>query len=229
MSVRVVRGISLRDVVAALVLIGALALGAGLPARLAAQDFVEVADGAYRLAEPEPVADFRLTDHRGKVFDRASLRDRWSFLFFGYTHCPDLCPTTLAVFAAVQRRLLERGDAMDATQFVFVTVDPGRDTPEVLAAYLPHFGGDLVGASGEPAELARLAGPLGVVHGRSGPASGDAYLVDHSSAALLIDPHGRLHGIFAAPHEVAVMLQGFDAIRAGETAPATSAASAAAH
>jgi protein SCO1 len=177
-----------------------------------AEPFIEVATDAYVLAVPEPIAPFRLVGHDGKPFDNAALQGRWTFLFFGFTHCPDICPTTLAVFNEIHRALRERGGAGDV-RFVMVSVDPARDTPQVLAKYVPAFNPEFLGLTGESAEIARLTDGLGVKYARSPGPTPDNYFVDHSSSVLLADPQGRFRGVFAAPHVPKNMLQGLQEIR----------------
>ncbi len=146
------------------------------------------------LPEPRPLADFALSDQRGQPLTREDLRGRWTLLFTGFTNCPDVCPTTLATMAELDRRL-----ARPDLQFLFVSVDPGRDTPEVIASYLAHFGPGLIGATGPRAEIERLTSGLGLAQVLN-PGVGDDYTVDHSTAFVLIDPESRLAGYFSAPH-----------------------------
>ena len=146
------------------------------------------------LPEPRALPDFALVDQSGRPFDRKRLDGRWSLLFTGFTHCPDVCPTTLALMAELNRRV-----ARDDLQFVFVSVDPERDTPEAVARYLAHFDAALVGATGERAQMERLTAGLGLAQVRN-PGGGDEYTVDHSTAFVLVDPEGRLAGYFSAPH-----------------------------
>ena len=103
------------------------------------------------LPEPRPIADFEFLDEDGRPFERKNLEGQWSLLFTGFTHCPDVCPTTIALMAELRRRI-----SRDDLQFVFVSVDPERDTPEVVAAYLAHFDPALVGATGSRAEMERF-------------------------------------------------------------------------
>jgi protein SCO1/2 len=115
-------------------------------------------------------------------------------VFTGFTHCPDVCPTTLAMMADLHKRV-PRGDL----QFVFVSVDPERDTPEAVARYLAHFDPALVGATGARAEMERFTAGLGLAQVRN-PGGDGEYTVDHSTALVLIDPDARLAGYFSAPH-----------------------------
>jgi protein SCO1/2 len=152
---------------------------------------------ATRFSEPRPLQPFELVDHTGKPFTNADLRGGWTFVFFGYTHCPDVCPTTLSVLNSVARHLEAEGRK---ARFVFVSIDPGRDTPEVLGQYVAYFNGEFTGVTGTEQALADLTRQLGVVYLRvASDDSQEAYLLDHTASVLLFDPDGRLHAIFPAP------------------------------
>jgi protein SCO1/2 len=146
------------------------------------------------LPEPRPLAAFAFTDQRGQPFSRDNLRGRWTLLFTGFTNCPDVCPLTIASMAELRRRL-----AREDLQFLFVSVDPERDTPEVIGRYLAHFDPGLVGATGPRADIERFTAGLGLAQVVN-PGVGDDYTVDHSTAFVLIDPEARLAGYFSAPH-----------------------------
>jgi protein SCO1/2 len=175
--------------------------------------FVEVADGAYILPRPDPVANFSLVTQDDTAFDNAALEGKWSFLFFGFTHCPDLCPTTLAVFDQVQRLLVQSQAGAADVQFVFVSVDPQRDTPQMLKEYVAAINPTFVGVTGNDADLAALADSLGVVYAKVAGSSPEQYFMDHSSAVLLINPAGRFNGVFAAPHDAHKIAAGYLEIR----------------
>lgn len=147
------------------------------------------------LPEPRALAAFELTDQRGQPFSRDNLRGRWTLLFTGFTNCPDVCPLTVASMADLRRRL-----ARDDIQFLFVSVDPERDTPEVIRRYLAHFDPGLLGATGTRAEVETFTAGLGLAQVVN-PGVGDEYTVDHSTAYVLIDPEVRLAGYFSAPHQ----------------------------
>lgn len=202
-------------IAAVAVLVAAAALGWRWlrPPPAPAPHFVEVANGAYVLPKPDTLADFRLVKHDGTIFDNQSLKSRWTFLIFGYTFCPDFCPTTLVEFAHVHRQLAQRPQGTRDVQFVMVSVDPARDTPELLGRYVPQFNREFIGATGEPAVIARLADSVGAVYARAPGSSGDNYLIDHSTAVLLINPNGALQGVFAAPHVAKDMVQAFAKMR----------------
>ncbi len=175
--------------------------------------FVEVGTGAYVLPKPDTLADFRLVKHDDTVFDNQALKGRWTFLIFGYTFCPDFCPTTLVEFAQIHRQLAQRAQGTRDVQFVMVSVDPERDTPQLLGRYVPQFNREFVGVTGDPAVIKRLADSVGAVYAKVPGSSGSNYLIDHSTAVLLINPDGKLQGVFAAPHVAKDMVQAFAKMR----------------
>jgi protein SCO1/2 len=154
--------------------------------------------------DAQPLPDFALDGPDGKV-TRATLAGRWSLLFFGYTHCPDVCPTTLALLAEFNRRL-EPGTR---PAVLFVSVDPERDTPAVLAAYAPAFDAAFLGASASDAVLAPLAKHLGVQVRRTPGTQAGAYSFDHTASIFLVDPRGRLKAVFSPPFELEAMLPSY--------------------
>lgn len=145
-------------------------------------------------AAQEPMAPpLRLTQASGQVFDLAEQRGRVVAIFFGYTHCPDFCPTTLADFASVKRRLRERGDSVT---FVFITVDPQRDTPEIADRYAKGFDRDFIGLSGDSATLADVQRGFHVASfierdSVTGQVPRD-YLVGHSALVFVVSKDGRI-------------------------------------
>jgi protein SCO1/2 len=133
--------------------------------------------------------DFALTDFNGKPRTLADFRGKAVVLFFGYTQCPDVCPTTLAELAETMKRL---GPDADRVQVLFVTVDPARDTPQLLAQYVPAFDPRFLGLYGDADALARTAKEFKILYQKQpGPTPG-SYTMDHSAATYLFDPQGRL-------------------------------------
>ena len=130
-----------------------------------------------------------LTGHDGKAHGLADFRGKVVVVFFGFTHCPDVCPTTLAKLAEVSTRL---GNDADRMQVLFVTVDPERDTTEVLSRYVPAFGPHFLGLTGDAAAIARTAKEFKVVYQKQPGATPDAYTVDHSSGTFVFDPEGHV-------------------------------------
>ena len=158
------------------------------------------------LPEPRVLADFDLVDQEARPFSLDRLRGQWTLLFFGFTHCPDVCPGTLFDLEQVNQALREApGDRRDY-QIVFVSVDPERDSPARLAEYVTYFDPDFLGVTGAPEQLAPLALQIGVAYRIEPHEPGStSYTVDHSASVFLTDPQGRLHGIFPSPHEPDLM------------------------
>ena len=156
--------------------------------------------------------DFALTDHNGKARTLADFRGKVVVIFFGYTQCPDVCPTTLATFKQVWAKLREAGIEKKVA-FDFISVDPERDTPEQLAKYVGYFSKDFVAATGTDAELTKLTRALGLVYAREPSANGD-YTVDHSASAVIIDPAGRQTGLFRPPFDAAKIAADLQALAA---------------
>jgi protein SCO1/2 len=165
------------------------------------------------LPEPRVLADFSLVDQDGNPFSLERLRGRWSLLFFGFTRCPDICPSTLYDLQQVSRGLDD--GARDATpwQVIFVSVDPERDSPTQLKEYVSWFDPRFLGVTGAPEQLAPLALQIGVAFRVEEHAAGSQdYAVDHSASVFLTDPQGRLHGVFPAPHDADAMTRDLAAV-----------------
>ena len=197
-------------------LVGALALGlglwlGGLFSRQAVEPPLEIS-GIY-FAEPKKISNFVLTQQNGHAFTRELLEGKWSFLYFGYTYCPDICPMTLAQLNAVEQRLAQ-GRLGGDTAFVFISVDPRRDTPERLGQYTAYFNKNFQGVTGTPEELAKLAKQLAIYYKLNDQESKENYTVDHSSAIVLIDPDASLRAIFTHPEQPDQLVADFKAIRA---------------
>ncbi|HVT33578.1 MAG TPA: SCO family protein [Rhodanobacteraceae bacterium] len=146
---------------------------------------------------PRELPDFMLTRADGGALTHADWKGRWTVAFFGYTNCPDVCPTTLATFKQAWTKLRADGRA-DKVRFDFISVDPKRDTPEHLKKYVGFFSPDFVAATGSDEELTRLTRALGLVYSVAPTGEGD-YAVDHSASAVIIDPEGREIGLFRPP------------------------------
>ena len=132
---------------------------------------------------------FELVDHHGQLRHLEDFRGKVTVMFFGFTHCPDVCPTTLAELAAVLRKL---GDAAQRVQVLFVTVDPERDTPEVLAGYVTAFNSDFIGLTGSLEQIAAVAREFKVAYQKAEGSQPGMYSVDHSAGTFIIDAQGRL-------------------------------------
>jgi protein SCO1 len=146
-----------------------------------------------RMPQPRPVAAFSLQDHHGAAFGNAQLAGMPSLVFFGFTHCPDVCPTTLALMAQ-----LAREPRLSGLRLVFITVDPNRDDTTTLANYVQAFGGAITGLRGDDAALEPLLQSLGAARSVQQLAGGD-YVVDHSATLFFVDAEGRLAAVFTPP------------------------------
>jgi protein SCO1 len=153
-----------------------------------------LASGTW-LADAKPIADFHLIDSQGHPFVRASLLGRPTLMYFGFSHCPDECPATLAALARARRQA-----QLPDLQVLFVTVDPEHDTPAVLAGYLRQFDPSFLGLTGDPGEIRRIATGLGIGFTRISLPGGQ-YDFDHTEAILLFDSHAREVGVFTAPFD----------------------------
>jgi protein SCO1/2 len=157
------------------------------------------------LPEARAIPDFRLTDQDGGVFGPEHFKDQWSLLFFGFTHCPDVCPGTLYDLQQLNERLSD-ADSATPHQVIFFSVDPERDSPQRLKDYVAYFDPGFRAVTGEHAMLEPLTRSLGIAYRIEPHDEGtEAYAVDHSASILLVNPDGRLHGVFPAPHDVTDM------------------------
>jgi protein SCO1/2 len=184
--------------VALICIAGILGVGAALLLRHPATP-VELTTGTY-LSPRRALPDFSLIDQRGQPFGPGNLRGHWSMMFFGYTNCPDFCPTTLTTLAALEKRLRAGGGARP--QVIFVSVDAKRDTPQQLAKYVPYFDPEFLGvtAADQPS-IEKIARKLGVAVTIT-PSADGGYTVDHSSAIFVLDPEGKLAAILTGPFTV---------------------------
>ncbi len=148
------------------------------------------------------VQPFTLTNDEGKPFTLTQLKGQWSLLFFGFTHCPHICPTTLAQLNRTTTFLKDAGMS-SLPQVVLISVDPERDTPARLHKYIKAFNADFVGATGEKAQIDALAKQMAVLYTKVIPGNGNVemYDIEHSGAVMLINPAGQLRALFTMPHD----------------------------
>ena len=145
---------------------------------------------------------FTAVDYNNKPITEAAFRGHPTALFFGFTHCPEVCPTTLAMLSGVRKALDAVVPAGDLPGIALFSVDPERDTPAVLDAYLASFGTGFRGYTGRPEAMRKFATALGVPYQRTPMMDGE-YMVDHSTAILLINPQAEIAALFQAPQESA--------------------------
>ena len=155
-----------------------------------------------------PLPAIALQDQSERAFDRGRMRGHWTLLFFGFTNCPDVCPTTLATLAEARRQLadLPPGEIPDV---VLATVDPARDTPATLARYVAHFDPSFTGITGSPESIEAFTRDLGVAVMIGEPAADGSYTVDHSAAVFLIDPAAEFTALFSTPHDAATIARDY--------------------
>ena len=145
------------------------------------------------LESSKPLADFTLAGPGGQPVKLSDYRGKTVVLYFGYTFCPDVCPTTLAELAQAMRTL---GSRADGVQVIMVTVDPERDTPDKLNRYVTAFDPRFIGLSGTPDQIASAAKPFGVVYEKHAGSAATEYLVDHTATTTVIDTDGRIRLIW---------------------------------
>lgn len=168
-------------------------------------------NGAVLLQTPRKFSNFELTDHLGQPFGLEQLKGQWSLIFFGFTHCPDICPTTMAASAKMYAALED--DAKEQLQVVLISLDPERDTTEKLAEYVPYFSPDFVGATGNQYVLLKLATELNVAFSKV-ELENDDYTIDHSGNMILVNPYGHYHGFLKPPFAEANMRKALRSIMA---------------
>ena len=171
--------------------------------------------------DPKPLTAFALTDHQNRVFDLSRVKGKWSFLFFGFTHCPDICPTTLAILARARDNIAKNTVGAEDVQFVFISVDPNRDTASKLRQYVTYFHTTFLGVTGDKAQIGNLAGQLGAAYEVLITPGMENYPVNHAAAVFLLDPRARYHAVFTAPLDAEAISKRFKVLRELEGAEAT--------
>lgn len=180
-----------------LVSLAAIAAGAWFSLQLASPP--PVPGTATVLPVTSELPQFSLLDQHGEAIGREIFEGQWDLLFFGFTQCPDICPLTLQVLANAQQQLQDAGQ-LPLPRIVLVSVDPERDTPEVIGQYVDHFGKDSLGITGSLDEIRKLTNSLGIFFEKS-ETDDENYSVAHSAVVLVIDPAGEFHSLFGTPHE----------------------------
>lgn len=168
---------------------------------------------ATYLEQGKPIADINLTDDNHKPFDAARFKDKWTFMFFGYTNCPDVCPSTMLVMKGVWQSLPADARSEPSPQMVFVSVDPDRDTLDKLKKYVAFFNPDFLGVTGKAAQIDKLTNQVGVLYGFDDDPDGKGYTVKHSAQIILIDPKGDMRAVFSPPFKTEDMVKTFVQIR----------------
>ena len=156
---------------------------------------------AFVLPEPGALPEFSLLDQTGAAVNANTFVGQWDLVFFGFTNCPDICPRTLQTLASAKAELVA-AETTTLPRIVLVSVDPERDTPELLGQYVDYFGDDNLAVTGDLSEVRKLTAGLGIYFEKA-PTEDGNYGVDHTAAVLVIDPNGEFSALFSAPHVVA--------------------------
>ena len=170
--------------------------------------------GVTLLPKPLPLSQFELTDHQGNLFNNGNLKGKWSIMFFGYTHCPDICPTTLAMLNKFYKSLPTSGNS-SAEQIIFISADPIRDTPQRMAEHVNYYNDKFIGLTTDSVEtIKRFGEEVGVIFDYETPDTHELisdtasltadsnYQVEHNASIFIVDPKGRLAADILPPHNV---------------------------
>lgn len=150
---------------------------------------VKSSEDYYGYVYEKEVPDFTLTDQNGSKVSLSDFEDKLVFIFFGYAHCPDICPVTLSALNGAVREL---GDEQGEVQVLFVTIDPERDDQEALKDYVPYFNESFIGLTGTPEEIKEVADSFGVYYVKEETGSEDGYFMGHTSSVYLLDKNGKI-------------------------------------
>ena len=159
---------------------------------------VEIED--YLFWQAKDLTDFKLTGADSKTLGLKDLKGKWSFIFFGYINCPDVCPLTMGILGQTFNLIEKVPAAFQEIQGIFVSVDPKRDTPELIKEYASHFNSKFTGVTGDTTQLDAFSRQMSALYTIETQKTGDAYQVTHTSTIFLVDPQGRLYGRFPPPH-----------------------------
>lgn len=143
----------------------------------------------YGMLYEREAPEFSLTDHNGSKVSLSDFNDKYVLIFFGYTHCPDICPMTMSVMNSVMDQL---GDQAERVQVIFVTIDPERDTQEKLKSYIPYYNESFIGLTGTPEEIDKVADDYNIFYSKEEVKSPSDYLMGHNSSVLLITTDGEI-------------------------------------
>ena len=188
--------------------VGAIAIVAAFAgvyvARMLNQPAVPSLEAGTSLPQARVLPEFSLVDTHGTAASPAALRGHPTLVFFGFTHCPDVCPTTLALLADVQKRAAQQDPAVPGIQVALISVDPERDTPEQLGSYIASFRGDFIGLTGSASEIVKATRAFGVAAARVDLGGGN-YTMDHSAAVFALDSQARIVAVFTPPLSAAAL------------------------
>jgi len=173
--------------------------------------------GTFVLPRPRALAEFSLVNHRSESFGLEQFQGVWSFVYFGFTSCPDICPVTLSVLSQVERQLKEQADVTlyENFQVILVSVDPERDDVATLKQYVENFSDRFIGVTGNNTEIGKLARQLNVAYGKVPDLSSPVgYQVEHSGNIVVLNPRGHYHGFIKMPHSTGQIIDSYRTLSA---------------
>jgi len=165
----------------------------------------------FVLQQPRVLPEFALLDGQARAFARSDFESAWSLLYFGFTYCPDICPTAMVEMAKL-KDLLAASRPDVAAEYYLVSVDPQRDTPERIQEYVTFFDDSFKGLTGDLLEIGKLAQTASVIHVIEPSADGASYEVGHSSTLTLVDPQGNIRAIFKEPLRASALANDIDRV-----------------
>lgn len=163
--------------------------------------------------DPKPLKEFVLIDQNSDTFDLSNLKGKWSFLFFGFTHCPDICPSTLASLSKLREQITKGINGTKNVQFVFISVDPKRDTAITLKQYTNYFDPSIIGVTGTELELHNLTQQLDAKFEVESAQDKNSYQVYHTSAVFLINPQGQYKALLTPPFHISTISRRFTILK----------------
>jgi len=159
-----------------------------------------------------PIQPFSLTDQNGQPYTENNLKGKWSFLFFGYTYCPDICPTTLTTLKQINNELKKNSKTASDMQVVFVSIDPERDKPEMLAKYISYFSQEFTAVTGFDKNLIDFSRQFSAAYIKEAASTPGDYLMSHTSSIFLVDPQMRIVASFSPPHQAETIIDQYQKI-----------------
>lgn len=205
-----------RGLIAILMLLALIALASGVYVNMSQQSKVTqtINVSGTLLPQPRAISAFDLTDNNGKPFTNASLKNHWTFVFFGFTNCPHICPTTMAELNKMYNSL--KTDNLSAMpQVVMISVDPERDTVKRMNTYVKSFNTAFIGATGSEQQISAMTKQLGIAYMKVQSKKDKLqtnYDIDHSGTVMLFNPQGDLVAFFSMPHDAIKIAQDFTSI-----------------
>ncbi len=204
----------------AILVILAIAVSIGLGIYASGKQFAlgdihqQLKQATYLYDQQKSIANFTLIDYDNNILTPDSIKGAWTFWFFGFTHCPDICPITLGILSATVNKLKSKHNIEDDIKIIFVSVDPERDQPAKLKSYTNAFSAHALGVTAPSKQLAPFLKNMGIIAIKQLPKQESSdYSVDHSSSIFLIAPDTGISAVFGAPHNAEDIVQDFLTIR----------------